>query len=156
VTGNGITLYLAKYSSSGALSWVQTGVAQYAAQNNPVGLGMAVNAAAGTVYITGYAQNDTTFSSANGTVNTVSGVGSWHMILAKYDTSGNFRWGETNAAEPNSIAYAVAVDASDNAQEFFLKRGYVGKQRNTVTVNGEWLANTTMQKTLVAAPGGPA
>ena len=38
---------------------------------------------------------------------------------------------------------------------FFAKRGYVGKQRNTVTVNGEWLANTTMQKTLgaSAAPG---
>ena len=33
-------------------------------------------------------------------------------------------------------------------EEFFAKRGYVAKQRNTVTVNGEWLANTTMQKTL--------
>ena len=46
-------------------------------------------------------------------------------------------------------AKSLTVDASDNAQEFFEKRGYVGKQRNTVTVNGEWLANTTMQKTLV-------
>jgi putative acetyltransferase len=45
-------------------------------------------------------------------------------------------------------AKSLTVDASDNAQEFFLKRGYVAKQRNTVTVNGEWLANTTMQKTL--------
>jgi putative acetyltransferase len=50
-------------------------------------------------------------------------------------------------------AKALTVDASDNAEGFFAKRGYVGKQRNTVTVNGEWLANTTMQKTLVAAPG---
>jgi putative acetyltransferase len=50
----------------------------------------------------------------------------------------------------------VTVDVSDNAQEFFLKRGYVGKQRNTVTINGEWLANTTMQKALAdAAPGAP-
>ncbi|MBN8991829.1 MAG: GNAT family N-acetyltransferase [Rhizobiales bacterium] len=50
----------------------------------------------------------------------------------------------------------LTVDVSDNAQEFFLKRGYVGKQRNTVTINGEWLANTTMQKTLAdAAPGAP-
>ena len=48
-------------------------------------------------------------------------------------------------------AKSLTVDASDNATEFFLKRGYVGKQRNTVTVNGEWLANTTMQKTLGAA-----
>jgi putative acetyltransferase len=52
-------------------------------------------------------------------------------------------------------AKSLTVEASDNAQEFFLKRGYVGKQRNTVTVNGEWLANTTMQKTLDAAPGAP-
>ncbi len=53
-------------------------------------------------------------------------------------------------------AKALTVDASDNAAEFFGRRGYVAKQRNTVSINGEWLANTTMQKTLVqaAAPGG--
>ena len=51
----------------------------------------------------------------------------------------------------------LTVDASDNAEEFFRKRGYEAKQRNTVTVNGEWLANTTMQKTLGdgAKPGAP-
>src|SRR6202158_5752750 len=49
----------------------------------------------------------------------------------------------------------LTVDASDNAEGFFLKRGYVGLQRNTVTLNGEWLANTTMQKTLASgtSPG---
>jgi putative acetyltransferase len=53
-------------------------------------------------------------------------------------------------------AKGLTVDASDTAQEFFAKRGYVAKQRNTVTMNGEWLANTTMQKTLgEAAPGAP-
>ena len=54
-------------------------------------------------------------------------------------------------------AKSLTVDASDNAAEFFAKRGYVAKQRNTVTVNGEWLANTTMQKTLAdgAKPGAP-
>jgi putative acetyltransferase len=50
-------------------------------------------------------------------------------------------------------ATKLTVDASDNASEFFKKRGYVATQRNTVTVNGEWLANTTMQKTL---PSGGA
>jgi putative acetyltransferase len=51
----------------------------------------------------------------------------------------------------------LTVDASDNAQPFFVKRGYVPMRRNTVTVQGEWLANTTMQKTLAggAAPGVP-
>src|ERR1700726_2202570 len=54
-------------------------------------------------------------------------------------------------------AKSLNVDASDNAAEFFEKRGYVANQRNTVTVNGEWLANTTMQKTLGdgAKPGAP-
>jgi putative acetyltransferase len=42
----------------------------------------------------------------------------------------------------------LTVDASDNAQEFFKKRGYVAQQRNSVTINGEWLTNTTMQKAL--------
>jgi putative acetyltransferase len=51
----------------------------------------------------------------------------------------------------------LAVDASDTAEPFFKKRGYIAMQRNTVTLNGEWLANTTMQKTLAAsaAPGAP-
>ena len=53
-------------------------------------------------------------------------------------------------------AKTLNVDASDNAAEFFSKRGYVATQRNTVTVNGEWLANTTMQKMFSdgASPGG--
>ena len=52
-------------------------------------------------------------------------------------------------------AKSVTVDASDNAQGFFAKRGYVARQRNSVTLNGEWLANTTMQKTFAdgASPG---
>lgn len=53
-------------------------------------------------------------------------------------------------------AKSLTVDASDNAQAFFAKRGYEAIRRNTVTVNGEWLANTTMQKTLVAAQASGA
>jgi putative acetyltransferase len=45
-------------------------------------------------------------------------------------------------------ATKLSVDASDTAVDFFRKRGYVAQQRNSVTINGEWLANTTMQKTL--------
>jgi len=47
-------------------------------------------------------------------------------------------------------AKSLTVDASDNAQGFFAKRGYAAQQRNSVTVNDEWLANTTMKKTLGA------
>jgi putative acetyltransferase len=47
----------------------------------------------------------------------------------------------------------LSVDASDSARGFFEKRGYVAQQRNTVSLAGEWLANTTLQKQL-AAKGG--
>jgi putative acetyltransferase len=50
-------------------------------------------------------------------------------------------------------AKTVSVDASDTAVDFFKKRGYVARQRNSVPRHGEWLANTTMQKQLVPASG---
>jgi putative acetyltransferase len=42
----------------------------------------------------------------------------------------------------------LKVEASDSARDFFLGRGYVAKQRNSVSRQGEWLANTTMEKPL--------
>lgn len=42
----------------------------------------------------------------------------------------------------------LIVDASDTARGFFEKRGYVAQQRNSVSVGDEWLANTTLSKTL--------
>jgi putative acetyltransferase len=53
-------------------------------------------------------------------------------------------------------AKALSVDASDTAVDFFKKRGYVAKQRNSVPRHGEWLANTTMQKQLAPASGAPS
>jgi len=50
----------------------------------------------------------------------------------------------------------LSVDASDNALDFFRKRGYAARQRNSVTLNGEWLANTTMQKALGDEAAGRA
>ncbi|MDA9466032.1 GNAT family N-acetyltransferase [Bradyrhizobium sp. CCBAU 53415] len=48
-------------------------------------------------------------------------------------------------------ATSLSVDASDTAEGFFARRGYTAQQRNSVTINDEWLANTTMKKTLGAA-----
>jgi len=47
----------------------------------------------------------------------------------------------------------LTVDASDTARGFFEKRGYVAQQRNSISVGDEWLANTTLSKTL--APAAP-
>jgi putative acetyltransferase len=49
----------------------------------------------------------------------------------------------------------LVVDASDSARGFFQKRGYSAQSRNTVSLAGEWLANTTMKKTLVEKGRAP-
>jgi putative acetyltransferase len=46
----------------------------------------------------------------------------------------------------------LTVDASDSARGFFEKRGFVARTRNTVSLAGEWLANTTMTKALSPPP----
>jgi putative acetyltransferase len=43
-------------------------------------------------------------------------------------------------------AKRLKADASDTAVGFFENRGYMPLQRNTVRRNGEWLANTTVEK----------
>jgi putative acetyltransferase len=50
-------------------------------------------------------------------------------------------------------AKELSVEASDTASGFFEKRGFSAKTRNTVTLGGEWLANTTMVKVLGAKEG---
>jgi putative acetyltransferase len=44
----------------------------------------------------------------------------------------------------------LTADVSDSAQDFFKRRGFVAKQRNSVPLGNEWLANTTMEKRLAA------
>ncbi len=48
-------------------------------------------------------------------------------------------------------ASVLAVDASDTARGFFERRGYAAQRRNSVPVNGEWLANTTLELKLERA-----
>jgi putative acetyltransferase len=48
-------------------------------------------------------------------------------------------------------AKELTVEASDTARDFFERRGFVPKTRNTVLLAGEWLANTTMVKPLASA-----
>ncbi len=45
-------------------------------------------------------------------------------------------------------AKKLSADVSDTAQPFFSHRGYVAQQRNSIPIGDEWLANTTMTKTL--------
>ncbi len=43
-------------------------------------------------------------------------------------------------------AKTMTVDASDTARAFFERRHYKAQSRNSVPLNGEWLANTTLEK----------
>jgi putative acetyltransferase len=47
-------------------------------------------------------------------------------------------------------AKELTVEASDTARGFFEKRGFIARTRNTISLAGEWLANTTMVKPLAA------
>jgi len=52
----------------------------------------------------------------------------------------------------------IVTDASDTAKPLFEARGYQAVHRNTVEIDGQWLGNTRMTKTLapkVAADGRP-
>ncbi len=112
VAGLGKTIFLAKYTPSGVLAWVQTGTATFDSINE--GNSVAIEPVTGSIYLTGIGQGDTTFSSSNGTTHSVAGPGTWHMVLVKYDTAGNFQWGQSNQAEPNSNSRRVAVDLDNN------------------------------------------
>ncbi|HZQ96396.1 MAG TPA: SBBP repeat-containing protein [Candidatus Sulfotelmatobacter sp.] len=113
VSGNGETIFLAKYSSCGELDWVQTGRVGSASVNR--GHGVAVHTESGAIYVTGVSQNTTYFSSSNGTLSAVPGPRTWHMYLVKYDADGNFQWGEWNQAGVNSVPHKVAVDSRGSA-----------------------------------------
>ncbi len=109
-SGDGAGIFLAKYTSSGTLLWVQTGLSDFACSS----YGVAVNSAAGTVYLAVATEGNNTFSSADGTSHVIyaDADNSPHMELAKYDTNGNFRWAETNYSYTlDSGAIGVAVDS---------------------------------------------
>lgn len=45
----------------------------------------------------------------------------------------------------------ICVESSDTAQIFFEGRGYIATQRNSIPLDDQWLANTTMKKQLKPA-----
>ena len=49
-------------------------------------------------------------------------------------------------------AKRLTVEASEVARPLFERQGFTAQKRNLVRVGDQWLANTTMTKTLDAAP----
>ena len=52
-------------------------------------------------------------------------------------------------------AKRLTVEASDVARPLFERQGFIAQKRNLVRKGDEWLANTTMTKTLDAEPAPP-
>jgi putative acetyltransferase len=52
-------------------------------------------------------------------------------------------------------AKRLSVEASDVAKPLFERQGFTSQQRNLVRVGDQWLANTTMTKTLAGDPTPP-
>ena len=52
-------------------------------------------------------------------------------------------------------AKRLTVEASDAAKLLFERQGFTSQQRNLVRVGDQWLANTTMTKTLAGDPTPP-
>ena len=48
----------------------------------------------------------------------------------------------------------ISVDASETAAAFFEERGYIAVSRNSVPIDDQWLANTTMTKKLTPIGSG--
>ena len=149
VTGAAETIFLAKYDPSGKLVWVQTGTGSFGGQNEA--FGVAVNQATGAVFIIGRGQGDDTFSSSNGTEHTVPGVGDWHMFLTKYDSAGNFQWGQTNEATVNTVPHEVAVDARGNVYVTGWFEGTAIFHSN----NGQDLTITGLSEPIQSSPDFP-
>jgi putative acetyltransferase len=53
-------------------------------------------------------------------------------------------------------AKQLTSEVSDTARASFEKQGFVAQRRNLIQLDGEWLANTTMVKSLVADSVRPA
>jgi hypothetical protein len=100
-------VYLAKYSPTGALTWIRTAggaMGDYA---------YACASDANAVYIAGEIEGYGTVTFPGSTV-TLTGKGDNDVLLAKYDLDGNLIWAKSEGIHKNESAIGIAVDNSGN------------------------------------------
>lgn len=101
----GAELYLAKYDSCGALKWAK----KAGGKDETYGTAVAADAT-GNVYITGFAQSDTTFFGSSYILNS----NYRDVFVAKYNTSGVVQWVTSAAGNDNDFSEAITVDGAGN------------------------------------------
>jgi len=107
LTGSGQDIFLAKYDSVGAFSWVRR-----AGGNNAIygdgGESVAIDAAR-NVYVAGYFSGTANFGTTN-----LPSSGFDDVFIAKYNPSGNLQWVRKIGGANLDVGYAVALDAATN------------------------------------------
>jgi Beta-propeller repeat len=100
-------IFVAKYNSVGVTwDWVQSA----GGTSDDVGYGIAVDGSS-NVYVTGYYQGTATFGT--GIAIKIS-AGFSDIFMAKYNSSGAFRWVESEGSTSDDFGKGIAVDGSGN------------------------------------------
>jgi Beta-propeller repeat len=99
-------IFVAKYSSAGALLWVQSA----GGTSSDVGVSIALDAT-GNAYITGYFTGTATF----GTNSVTSVGGSFDIFVAKYNSAGALQWVQSAGGTSTDVGSSIALDGTGNA-----------------------------------------
>ena len=127
-SAGGYDIFMAKYSSSGTLQWVQS----VGGTSTDIAKGIAIDAS-GNVYITGYFGGTTTFGATSKT-----SAGSADIFVAKYDPVGTaWSWVLSAGGTGFDQANGIAIDASGN-----------------VYITGDFYDTTTFGATSKTSVGG--
>lgn len=129
-TGNASDAFLAKYSSTGAYRWAR-------ALNGTDNQQMADCAfdASGNVYCIGSMRGTANLDSASSSVSFTSQSSSYDILIARYDTAGNFGWAFQLGASSTDFGQAVDVDAFGNVYAGLWLQGTVDLDPSSATAN---------------------
>lgn len=121
-------IYVAKYSSVGALQWVRTG----GGPDGDYARAIAVDAA-GNVYVTGEIEGTAMF----GTTQVNGHPGTNDAFVAKYDTNGNLLWANYYGGYSDDKARSIAIDPTGN-----------------IYITGEYMSTATFGSFTLTSNGG--
>ncbi|AUX39972.1 uncharacterized protein SOCE26_013670 [Sorangium cellulosum] len=99
------SLFLGKYTSSGALVWARGVVG---AENDPLGVGSGIAVdGSGNVIVTGYFTGTASFGAQ-----TLTALGDWDVFVAKYSSTNAAQWAVQMGGAGAEVGSGVAVDTS--------------------------------------------
>jgi len=123
LSADSFDVFLAKYDSSGVYQWANS----IGGGDDDAGFGIAIDSS-DNVYITGRFTETAEFNSEGG--DTLSADGDYDVFLAKYDSSGEYKWaynidvGDDHVDERSGgIAVAEEVDDEGNRAEYVYLTG---------------------------------